>query len=457
MEELIEIAQKPKTDFALSLNMTPSGLSKILTGKRVPVLKERRAFTKQAADYFAEAIYSPKCYLKLEKVFPVIYDFESKGDLQQFLIYAIDYALDEAYIGENHLKMEYADRAMYYLGRKPVLNHICLLLSDYTIKNGDGPAEWFGYLPFLDPAYSKIFKKVILQGGERIPGAILNIYFDEVILEGSLGGSGFLALIAGLQKRIDLNFWRIFEDMGQSFLLLKGQFLLLFSTQIDGTPLLTPIFNKTYLAIFYNLLTKRETQKISYSRREVIEHLENNPDYVSELMNKEMNSVYNFISIGYLLEREELLSTRCSDGLIELIWGLLQSVLIKDTVFHVSYAAMERFVATGRAIVPLAGAVAFAPQDRASYLGRFGSYLASGSDHDKVKINNSDLNNLALFCYENLNIVYAVDDCCQREWFHVFHTNKIAEFLSKERELSSIDFSPEIWEAYQNALSFNFS
>lgn len=31
LEELINIAKIPKTDFALSMNMTPSGLSKILT------------------------------------------------------------------------------------------------------------------------------------------------------------------------------------------------------------------------------------------------------------------------------------------------------------------------------------------------------------------------------------------------------------------------------------------
>ncbi|WP_349948745.1 hypothetical protein ABFV83_10120 [Lacrimispora sp. BS-2] len=38
LEELIEIAQSPKTDFAISMNMTPSGLSKILKGRRLPFL-----------------------------------------------------------------------------------------------------------------------------------------------------------------------------------------------------------------------------------------------------------------------------------------------------------------------------------------------------------------------------------------------------------------------------------
>ncbi len=36
LEELIDIVQTPKTDFAISMNMTPSGLSKILKGGRLP-------------------------------------------------------------------------------------------------------------------------------------------------------------------------------------------------------------------------------------------------------------------------------------------------------------------------------------------------------------------------------------------------------------------------------------
>lgn len=41
LEELIDIAQTSKTDFAISMNMTPSGLSKILTGKRLPLFREK--------------------------------------------------------------------------------------------------------------------------------------------------------------------------------------------------------------------------------------------------------------------------------------------------------------------------------------------------------------------------------------------------------------------------------
>ena len=49
LEKLIDTAQTTKTDFALNMNMTPSGLSKILKGARLPFIKEKRSFSRQAA------------------------------------------------------------------------------------------------------------------------------------------------------------------------------------------------------------------------------------------------------------------------------------------------------------------------------------------------------------------------------------------------------------------------
>lgn len=65
LEELINIAQTTKTDFAISMNMTPSGLRKILKGGRLPLLKEKGEFCGKAAAYFTDALYVHSCYLKL--------------------------------------------------------------------------------------------------------------------------------------------------------------------------------------------------------------------------------------------------------------------------------------------------------------------------------------------------------------------------------------------------------
>ena len=121
LEKLIAIAQIPKTDFSIGMNMTPSGLSKILTGKRLPSLKEKKLFSKQASRLFAEAVYSQGCYLKLADLFPVIYNFNSESELQMFLVHAIEYAWDQDFDAEREKNTDYPDAEKSFLGRKKIL------------------------------------------------------------------------------------------------------------------------------------------------------------------------------------------------------------------------------------------------------------------------------------------------------------------------------------------------
>lgn len=109
LEELIKISKVSKTDYALALHMTPSGLSKILSGTRFPLWKERKLFIRQSAVYFADATYSYNCYHKFQTLFPIVYDFNSKNELELFLTYAIGYALEYDYTQANHESIEYPD------------------------------------------------------------------------------------------------------------------------------------------------------------------------------------------------------------------------------------------------------------------------------------------------------------------------------------------------------------
>lgn len=455
LEELIDISKKQKTDFALSMNMTPSGLSKILTGKRLPNMKERKNFTKEAAEYFAEAIYAPGCYWKFESIFPVIYDFESKNDLESFLTYAIEYALDNDFTEENNINLDYAERGKYYLGKRPVLSLICIILSDYTVNYSDNTLELYVSTPLLDSSYYKIFQKIILTGHDKFKNVVLNYFFDKNLLNGLNNTclSDLLSLIARLQKYFHINLW---ETTGYSspFLLLKNHVLLLFNMQSNGIPLLAPIYHKSYLVIFYNNIMKKDTKKISYNREEAIRFLENNPQHFTELLDQGVDSVYNFISIGYLLEKRELEAAEGSTLACEYIWRFFNDILSKEATFVVSISAMEKFITFGKAIVPLIGTVYFPPKQRTSYLQRFNSYLSEDS-YGKVKIIGSDLSNIAVFCFQDFSLLYTIDDAYENETLHVFETDRIKSLLYNEtvkNNMSSMDFSADLWNAYQEEL-----
>ncbi len=455
LEKLIDVAKKPKTDFALSMNMTPSGLSKILTGKRVPLMKERKAFTRQAAHYFAEAIYSPGCYLKFANLFPVIYDFESQEELQTFLSSAIAFALDNSFSEENSLNLSFTDRGLYYLGRKPVLNQLCIILSDQLVSCPCEPAELFASLPLRDPVYFKIFHRLVFLEYKKPENIVLNYYFGDDFINGPNGieATDFLHFISTLQKHADLNFYQSNHDSGH-FLLWKGQFLLLFNTQIDGAPLLVPICHKSYLNVFYNVLMRKGSTKASYSTGEAIAFLESNPQIITALQSRKVDGVYNFMSIGYLLNKQELEATQSSPLVCDFISKLFTRVLSTQTTFVVSMAAMDRFSSLGRAIVPLIGAIPFPPELRVDYLRRFDAYL-SESNYDKLKIVDSGFSNIAVLVSQGLCLIYTLDDTFQREKTHVFHSPRLGSLIDKELCASDrviADFTKDLWNAYQEEL-----
>lgn len=459
LEELIDIAKKPKTDFAISMNMTPSGLSKILTGSRLPVTKEKKLFIKLAADYFSEHTYSHACYLKFKDLFPVIYDFKSLEDLRSFLTYAIEYALDKDLATANQVNLEYVERGFYFLGRKPVLNLLCVMLSDHLVNDSDEPLEVYSTIPTYDPAYSEVLLKSLIVNPEKCAHVVFNHFFDGALHESSSSGKGVsLNFISVTQRGFNLNLWSTASDLGQPFLLLKGKLLLMFDSQIDGTPLLIPIAHKSYLSLFYNSLMNKDIRKISYSRSEAIAFCEENRHIVSALFNQGVDAVFNFTSIGYLLKEEEISSLPGSEKIGKWAWLLFQHIMNEGTEFYVSLAAMERFAATGKAVVPFIGAYSFPAGHRAPYMQRFNQYLMDEDSFSRIKLLDSHLTNMAILYTGNFCLIYAIDDEYALERIHIFDRDKVSPILEKMikgNKLVDLKFSSELWNTYQEGLLSN--
>ncbi|GLC81894.1 hypothetical protein [Lacrimispora brassicae] len=461
LEELIDIAQTPKTDFAISMNMTPSGLSKILKGGRLPFLKEKRSFCRQAAAYFAEALYGHGCYLKFMHVFPVIYDFSSSYELEIFLAYAIEYAFDKDSDGENNGNLSHPDREASYLGKKTILNMFCVFVSDYIMENQGIPLEFYSTLPFFDQSYSDIFLRLKILNTQKQKKPVFNHFFDISSMEASSEryNTGLLSAIVKAEEYVDLNLWRISKEMNCFFLLLKGQFLMIFSQQLDGMPLMTFVVHKGYLNVFLNSLMRKETKKISYTGREAAAALDADPSILSRLTGKHMEAVYNFISIGYLVGEKDLGLAEGREMAKRTVLELFHRILDKETTFFVTVDAMIGFCSTGKAIVPLFGAVNFPPSERIPYLQRFNSFINEKSA-DKVRIVNSEQPKAAVFCLQGLNLVYMIDHDYKAEKIHCFETDLLNEILTRETSASTmkiLDFSPDLWESYLGEMTRHFS
>ena len=454
LEELINISHTTKTDFAISMNMSPSGLSKILKGSRLPLLKEKGEFNRNAAAYFADALYGRSCYLKLIHIFPVIYDFNSRYELENFLSYALEYALDEDFDQENNGNLSSCNRKSSFIGNKTILNMFCVFVSNYIMGDHDMPMEFYSNIPFFDRAYSDIFPRIKISSTRKQESAVFNYFFSIPTIEASRSDYNIVIFssIVKAQEYVDLNFWEITKEINCSFLFLKGQFLLLFSLPLDRTPLMILITDKSYLNIFSDALVKNEAKKISYSGREAAAALEADPSIFARLMDRHVDVVYNFIPIGYLVEENELESAEGREVSKRAILEFFHRVMDKETIFFMAVNAMFEFCSVGKAVVPLFGAIDFSPKERIQYLQRFNT-LINDKSSDKIRALNGEQPKAAVICLQGLNVIYMIDQDYKNEKIHCFKTNLFQDIIGRQiakHAIKVMEFSPELWQAYLN-------
>jgi hypothetical protein len=458
LESLINLAQIQKTDLAISMNMTPSGLSKILTGKRLPFFKEKRAFSRQAAGYFAEAIFCRDCYLKLKNIFPILYDFSTKYELETFLTYAIDYTLSSDFFEENGGDRDYPDRELSFLGKTTILNMFCVTISDYFMTEPETPLEFYSSLPTIDPFYSDIFSRLkfsVAENGRRIS---FHHLFDTPSFEASAGRSDtdILSYLSKMEQYVDLTLWQA-EEKVAPFFLLKDRFLLVFSNQIDGrTPLMTFITHKSYLTLFFHSLTKKNARKISYSGDEVAKLLETDPFLITRLAGGHFDAVYNFLPIGYLSSPEEFAQMNGKEPVKKGISDLFRCAIEKSDSFFISVDSLSSFYNTGKVIVPLLGTLEIAKDLRIPYLMRYDTVIDKGALHGKVRITNNALPKMYALCAKEFSLIYLNGATRGSEKIHYFHSDIVRDILDDEVAVDSmqyVEFDHELWNSYIGGLS----
>lgn len=457
LEELIHLAQTSKTDFAIAVDITPSGLSKILSGKRLPFVKEKRMFSQKAGKYFAENIYEDGCYRKLNNRFPVIYNFGSKFELERFLVYAIEYAIDKDVTAENGEDMDYTNRdAISFLGKKSVLNMFCILVSDYILSNGDAPMEFYSTLPLLMRFHADTFGRLRIFSQKRRKNMKFNHYIRFPNIEDAIGSfeDDVLSTIVKGEWEFDLKLWQITEEIDSVFLLLKGRFLLQFSTQMDGTLLMTLITHKSYLTAFFNTLMKKKARKLSFTKKEAIAGLKENAVFIDKLLGKSMDAVFNFTGAGHFLKKEDLDKIEGDEAMKGAVLKLFRNVLTQKSPYYFTVDSIMNFSVDGKMNLPFLGTIEIPPEERITHLRRLGSYVKE-EDFQRIRIVNSEFPNISVFCGKGFCLVYIVNDDFPYEKIHYFETDMLKKVLTRQmadKNMQQLEFSMELWETYIDEL-----
>ena len=102
LKALLDIANLKQKSFAERMYTSPSKISKIISGKLLVSSVEANSFSEQAARIIADEVFENNCYFKFRDIFPVIFDFSSRYDLNDFL-----YSAFQSVISYSSLKLLY--------------------------------------------------------------------------------------------------------------------------------------------------------------------------------------------------------------------------------------------------------------------------------------------------------------------------------------------------------------
>lgn len=465
LKNLFDIANVQKTDFALAMNISPSSLSKILSGKTIPIEEEKNQFSKKASHFFAENIYEEGCYIKFKNIFPVLYDFSSMYELKVFLIYAIDYALENDYCFKKNTNLfEHNNRACSFIGRESVLNMTCIIISDYHRKNIDKHVEINSSLRLFSQLYNDIFKHIKFNNtndkNDEFGRLEFNHYFDMDTLEETYKNSDFCMLekIINSKQKFNLNFYETKLDKDSSFLLMKDTFLLLFNVLLDGTLIMTFINKDSYLSKFHNSLNNSDIEKISYNREEAVSLLENNPIFLEELTKKPIERIYSFLPVGFFVEKSDLDINFKNENIYNLINKIFDKIKNDDMDIYVSTDMITDFLINGKVIVPFIDILDIKPDKRIDYYTRSDKYLDDKNMHH-IKIIDSKLPKFVFLSYKDLSLLYLIDNDYKNEKVHIFKTNIFNEMIKSRisnKNIHMIELNSVIRDIYLKNYSKKF-
>lgn len=433
LKSLLKIADMKQKFFAESMYASPSKISKIINGKLQVTGVEAKSFSEQAARIFADELYDNNCYYKFRDIFPIIFNFSSRFDLTDFLSSAFQYTIEQ----DREAAEDPGGRSFenkHYSGNKQILYMYCIILSDYLKKDRHELLEFYSALQQFFGYYAELLDKIIVLPPEMQREIIFYQFFDPEHLK-SLAHeymSDIMTKLFETELYTDLYRWEVKIDANKPFLLAKDKFIMLFDKQIDGTPQLALIRNKSELNHFYELIMNkaREARCMTYNSDTVQEYLERKEAKTENLLvDEKIRTLINAAPAGDEQDQEN-----------DPVAALYDRLLEDGTTLYMSADSLESFLFRSEIIVPSFLIVGLDLQGRIDYLNRLRKYIDSRKPV-VIKLINTQLNSLSFYIDRSWSLVSLVHPLSKRIKYHIFDSELIGPALQKAASESDITVS----------------
>lgn len=122
-------------------------------------MHEAASFSSRAARVLAGHIFNYQCSVNFKDLFPIIIEFYSRHELEDFLELAFHYALDNDWEEATDVYLRRYENK-HYTGYMQVIIMFCIITSDYIRKCKNDKMIFYSSLPLFYGPFAKIISKL---------------------------------------------------------------------------------------------------------------------------------------------------------------------------------------------------------------------------------------------------------------------------------------------------------
>lgn len=369
LETLIDISDVQKTVVAQHLNISPSALSKYLTGQRVPPQYLILDFIESSARLFADNLFEHGTWTRLNDYFQFLYSFNDADELARFLREALMYYYR---ISDNTPRLcRHAQDNTVMVGKENILNYICIHYSDWLDHCDDLSKEEMYSTAWIHRVIGRdLAARVTMNRKEKDTVAMHHFVHNERLKKyDSL--IVFAREVEQYWSLFDLSFWTASEPPHEHFLFVRGHSLVIFDFLPYDEPIMLLITDKDYISRIEPHLMKYFQVPLMKNRAGFEEAIAERGQELRDYLTHSLRFTFSFFPMSLLLTREDLLAQIPDRQAAELLADLYETIAGKPKNMIVSLDSLKRLMKERHIAIPFYKAISLNPQDTLKYLNRY--------------------------------------------------------------------------------------
>lgn len=458
LDIFINISDIPKNTLAVTLNISPSALSKYLSGSRLPPAYLIRDFIDITAELLAPAIMTEERLRLLDDHFVFLYKFENVDELREFIEDALSYYYD---LSDSDDGTGFLAGNTVRVGIMKILNFLCLHCSRWADGKTDLTRE---------NLYSSVWMHRILGGviasrlklNSKAKGAPA---FHFSIHPENIGRRKSLVKLASEFEQylsfFNLFFWTSEGRPEEQFFYLPDHSLILFEFVHYEEPIMLLVTDKAYLKRIEPSLMRYFTRSLTHTRDSMEQFIRKKGPALIRLCEDEGVFAFSFFPYSMLFSEETRQKLIPDPNAAALYQAVFDHVVCNPSRAVLSLNALREFLRTGVMCLPFYKDLEVDQSFIFEYLTLYVRRLC-GEGHSTLRLYRNNLKYTFLFCLKDRAVFFFRANEHNEDKFLIIpipqeHLSYMLLQDTFEEHFVTISLNADNWELYTHTLDLLLS